>query len=210
MTILVTGATGAVGARLVDRLVAEGREPRVASRRLSALLDRWPELAAVELDVLRPATIRPALQGVTAAYYLVHSMEPAAAGDFRERDAEGRSPSARLRARRGRARDLPGWPRQGRRGALRASREPSRDGPHPRRGWSARARVPSCDGRERRQRLVHDADRSREPAPGDGGAPLGRHALAADRRTMSSATSWRGWRRRSTVTALSWRSGDPT
>ena len=27
---------------------------------------------------------------------------------------------------------------------------------------------------------------------------------------MSSATSWRGWRRRSTVTALSWRSGDPT
>ena len=100
MTILVTGATGAVGARLVDRLVAEGREPRVASRRLSALLDRWPELAAVELDVLRPATIRPALQGVTAAYYLVHSMEPAAAGTPGS-EAEGRSPSARLRARRG-------------------------------------------------------------------------------------------------------------
>ncbi len=89
MTILVTGATGAIGARLVDRLQGEGREPRVASRRPSGLHDRWPDLPAVELDVLRPATIGPALEGVTAAYYLVHSMEPAAAGDFRERDAEG-------------------------------------------------------------------------------------------------------------------------
>lgn len=89
MTILVTGATGTIGAQLVDRLVDEGREPRVASRRPSALHDRWPELPAVELDVLRPATIGPAVEGVTAAYYLVHSMEPAAAGDFRERDAEG-------------------------------------------------------------------------------------------------------------------------
>ncbi len=88
MTILVTGATGAIGARLVDRLVVEGRAPRVASRRPSTLRERWPDLPAVELDVLRPATIGPVLEGVTAAYYLVHSMEPAAAGDFRERDAE--------------------------------------------------------------------------------------------------------------------------
>ena len=89
MTILVTGASGAIGGRLVDRLVAEGREPRVASRRPPSLHERWPGLAAVELDVLRPATLGPALEGVRAAYYLVHSMEPAAAGDFRERDAEG-------------------------------------------------------------------------------------------------------------------------
>ena len=89
MTILVTGASGAIGGRLVDRLVAERREPRVASRRPPSLHERWPGLAAVELDVLRPATLGPALEGVRAAYYLVHSMEPAAAGDFRERDAEG-------------------------------------------------------------------------------------------------------------------------
>jgi uncharacterized protein YbjT (DUF2867 family) len=89
MTILVTGASGAIGGRLVERLVADGHAPRVASRRPSTLHDRWPGLDAVEADVLRSATLRPALEGVTAAYYLVHSMEPAAAGGFRERDAEG-------------------------------------------------------------------------------------------------------------------------
>jgi uncharacterized protein YbjT (DUF2867 family) len=89
MTILVTGATGAIGARLVRRLVAEGRTPRIASRHPSNLRDRWPDLDAVELDVLRPTTIGPALAGVSAAYYLVHSMEPGAGGGFRERDAEG-------------------------------------------------------------------------------------------------------------------------
>jgi uncharacterized protein YbjT (DUF2867 family) len=89
MTILVTGATGAIGGRLVERLVADGHAPRVASRRPATLRDRWPGLDAVEADVLRPATLGPALEGVSAAYYLVHSMEPAAAGEFRERDAEG-------------------------------------------------------------------------------------------------------------------------
>ena len=89
MTILVTGATGAIGGRLVDRLVAAGEVPRVASREPSKLRERWPDLDAVELDVLRPATIGPALEGVSAAYYLVHSMETAAQGDFKKRDAEG-------------------------------------------------------------------------------------------------------------------------
>ena len=89
MTILVTGATGAIGGRLVDRLVAVGEVPRVASREPSKLRARWPDLEATELDVLRPATIGPALDGVSAAYYLVHSMETAAQGDFKKRDAEG-------------------------------------------------------------------------------------------------------------------------
>lgn len=89
MTILVTGATGAIGGRLVDRLVAAGELPRIASREPSKLHARWPDLDATELDVLRPATIAPALEGVSAAYYLVHSMEAAAQGDFKKRDAEG-------------------------------------------------------------------------------------------------------------------------
>lgn len=89
MTILVTGATGAIGGRLVDRLVAAGEVPRVASREPSKLRERWPDLEATELDVLRPATMGPALDGVSAAYYLVHSMETAAQGDFKKRDAEG-------------------------------------------------------------------------------------------------------------------------
>lgn len=89
MTILVTGASGAIGSRLVERLVRDGRPPRIASRTPATLGDRWPKLEAVELDVLRPATLGPALEGVRAAYYLVHSMEPAADGGFQERDAEG-------------------------------------------------------------------------------------------------------------------------
>lgn len=89
MTILVTGATGAIGSRLVERLIREGKRPRVASRHPSRLADRWPDLEAVELDVLRPATLGAALEGVTAAYYLVHSMEPSADGGFKARDAEG-------------------------------------------------------------------------------------------------------------------------
>jgi len=89
MTTLVTGATGAIGSRLVERLVREGKPPRVASRQPSTLADRWPDLEAVELDVLRPSSLGPALTGVSAAYYLVHSMEPSADGDFKERDAEG-------------------------------------------------------------------------------------------------------------------------
>ncbi len=91
MTIVVTGATGAIGRRLVDRLTAAGEMPRIASREPSKLRARWPDLHAVELDVLRPATIGPALEGVSTAYYLVHSMESAAQGDFKQRDAEGAS-----------------------------------------------------------------------------------------------------------------------
>jgi uncharacterized protein YbjT (DUF2867 family) len=89
MTILVTGASGAVGGPLVDRLVSTGVRPRVASRHPDELRDRWPDLEAVELDVREPATLGPALDGVRAAYYLVHSMEPGPDGDFRARDAEG-------------------------------------------------------------------------------------------------------------------------
>ena len=98
MTVLVTGASGAVGSALVDRLVAGGTSPRVASRRPQQLRERRPGLEAVELDVLREETLAPALEGVSAAYYLVHSMEPGA-GDFSARDAGARATSPRRPAR---------------------------------------------------------------------------------------------------------------
>ena len=41
------------------------------------------------MDVLRGQTLPAALEGVEAAYYLVHSMEPSSGGDFHERDAAG-------------------------------------------------------------------------------------------------------------------------
>jgi uncharacterized protein YbjT (DUF2867 family) len=87
--ILVTGASGSIGSRLVERLTADGFKPRVGGRNPGALTARWPDLEAVELDVGRPVTIGRAVEEVEAAYYLVHSMEPGARGDFARRDAEG-------------------------------------------------------------------------------------------------------------------------
>lgn len=88
--ILLTGASGSIGGRLVARLAKGGdHEMRLASRRPDELAADWPDLEAVELDVLRPSTLAPALEGIEAAYYLIHSMEPGSEGSFSERDAEG-------------------------------------------------------------------------------------------------------------------------
>ena len=94
-TILVTGAAGVIGSRLVERRLAGDRRVRVAGRRLDPLRARWPDVEAVELDVLRPETLEPALDGVRVAHYLVHSMEPGTGGEFRERDATGASAFSR-------------------------------------------------------------------------------------------------------------------
>ena len=82
---VVIGASGYIGGRLVDALIAGGAQPRVAGRRLDVLARRWPKAHAVELDVLRPDTIEPAIRGAEVVYYLVHSMGEKEAG-FEERD----------------------------------------------------------------------------------------------------------------------------
>jgi uncharacterized protein YbjT (DUF2867 family) len=79
---LVTGATGYVGSRLLRRLAAEGRPVRALARRSELL----PEVDAVRGDLLTGAGLEEALDGCSTAYYLVHSMEPAADGDFAGRD----------------------------------------------------------------------------------------------------------------------------
>lgn len=93
--ILVTGATGYVGGRLVPELLARGYQVRVMVR---AALDeheqRWPGAEVVVADALDPSSLGPALQGVHAAYYLLHSLllgpeefestEIQAAGNFRK------------------------------------------------------------------------------------------------------------------------------
>jgi uncharacterized protein YbjT (DUF2867 family) len=82
---VVVGASGYIGGRLVDSLIAGGTLASVAGRRRDALVRRWPQAHALELDVLRPETIEPALRGAATAYYLVHSMAAGEAG-FEERD----------------------------------------------------------------------------------------------------------------------------
>jgi uncharacterized protein YbjT (DUF2867 family) len=81
---LVTGATGYVGGRLIDRLVDEGRPVRALARDATRLAARDGVEPAIG-DVLTGEGIRAALDGCSTAYYLVHSME---AGDegFAARD----------------------------------------------------------------------------------------------------------------------------
>lgn len=87
--ILVTGATGYVGGRLVPRLLAEGHHVRCMVRDPSRVGERsWEKEAEVVAgDVLQPESLEPALAGADTAYYLVHSM--AGGKGFHERDLEG-------------------------------------------------------------------------------------------------------------------------
>lgn len=84
--VLVTGATGYVGGRLVPRLLEAGYQVRCLVRDPSRLQGR-PWLGQVEIvqgDVLKPETLAAAMQGVEAAYYMIHSMSGSA--DFHRRD----------------------------------------------------------------------------------------------------------------------------
>jgi uncharacterized protein YbjT (DUF2867 family) len=98
MNILVTGATGFVGAALIPRLARDGHSLRAFARDAS----RAPSgVSVVEGDVLTGDGLDEALQDVDIAYYLIHSMEPAVAnGSFadRERRAAERFTTAAQRA----------------------------------------------------------------------------------------------------------------
>jgi uncharacterized protein YbjT (DUF2867 family) len=93
---LVTGASGYVGGRLIERLVREGRSVRALARDPSRL-DGVAGIEAVAGDLVRDIGLAAAVDGVETAYYLVHSMEPAAGanGDFGTRDRTAASNFAR-------------------------------------------------------------------------------------------------------------------
>lgn len=76
MNVLVTGATGYIGGRLVPRLLNEGHRVRVLVRDRGRIEGRaWAhEVDVVEGDLGDPASLAPAFDGVDGAYYLVHSM----------------------------------------------------------------------------------------------------------------------------------------
>lgn len=76
--ILVIGATGYIGGRLVPKLLELGYTVRVMGRSLSKLESRpWAthaRLEAVRGDVLDVRSLKRAVRGCWAAFYLVHSM----------------------------------------------------------------------------------------------------------------------------------------
>lgn len=84
--ILVTGSTGYIGGRLVPRLLEMGYRLRCLVRDPVRLQGRpWQnDVEIVAGDMFQPDSLALAMQGVFAAYYLVHSL--AGGSDFHQRD----------------------------------------------------------------------------------------------------------------------------
>jgi uncharacterized protein YbjT (DUF2867 family) len=94
-TVLVTGATGFIGRRLVPALVERGLTVRA--------MTRHPETydgpgEAVGADVHRPETLPAALAGAEVAIYLVHSLDDP---DFERKDADAARAFGRAAAEAG-------------------------------------------------------------------------------------------------------------
>ena len=86
--VLITGASGYVGGRLLSALEDAGVRLRCVARRPDYLRARLgAETEIVQGDVLDSASLEAALRDVDTAYYLVHSM--GSAGSFEEKDREG-------------------------------------------------------------------------------------------------------------------------
>ncbi|HKG39213.1 MAG TPA: NAD(P)H-binding protein [Conexibacter sp.] len=86
-SVLLTGATGYVGGRLLPLLAAEEGQLRCLVRDPS----RAPDAArpyAVQGDALTGDGLDAAMDGVEVAYYLIHSMGKGDGGDFAARDRQ--------------------------------------------------------------------------------------------------------------------------
>ena len=86
--VLLTGASGYVGGRLLKRLEALGVATRCLARRPEHLRGRiGPGVGVVSGDVMDSPSLAAALAGVHTAYYLIHSM--GSDGSFEEQDRRG-------------------------------------------------------------------------------------------------------------------------
>jgi uncharacterized protein YbjT (DUF2867 family) len=84
---LVFGASGYIGTNLTPHLVAAGWRVRAAARHREVLAARgWQGVELVAADALDPTSLGAALESVTVAFYLVHSM--AAGKHFADLEAQ--------------------------------------------------------------------------------------------------------------------------
>jgi uncharacterized protein YbjT (DUF2867 family) len=107
MRILVTGASGFVGSALTKHLLRAGHRPRVLVRdpdrfheamTLGASAIESPSTDDCEVilgDILSGSNLATALAGVEVAYYLIHSMEPAAGKAFAQHEGKAAENFAR-------------------------------------------------------------------------------------------------------------------
>lgn len=84
-TVLLTGATGYVGGRLLPLLEAGGLKVRCVCRRPQNMSERVaPGTEVVAGDLLDAQSLPPVLKGIETAYYLIHSMS--SSGSFEQQD----------------------------------------------------------------------------------------------------------------------------
>jgi uncharacterized protein YbjT (DUF2867 family) len=83
--VLVTGATGFIGKRLVEALLEEGFRVRAVLRRPGITLPK--DVETIPGDLLDRSSLDPVLAGIDTAFYLVHSMAAGRAG-FERRDRQ--------------------------------------------------------------------------------------------------------------------------
>lgn len=181
--VLVTGASGYIGGRLVEGLLARGILMRAVSRspgRLSHLAKRGVEVVAG--DVMDLASLRQAVGGVNTAYYLIHSMGTSGSErTFAENDRRAAQNFVIEASNLERIVSLGGLGRPGDNLSphLRSRLEVRRDSPG-RPGTDNR--LARRSGHWSRKRLVDHAPFPVAATSHYGNATLGRHAQSADRR----------------------------
>src|SRR3954447_14283315 len=86
-TVLLTGATGYIGGRLVPRLLDAGHRVKVLVRAPEKIagVPWFDDVEVVKSSLDDPAALENALQGVDVLYYLVHSMAAGSGFEAKEK-----------------------------------------------------------------------------------------------------------------------------